>query len=141
MTSNTPFRSIALAVAILACAASAGIHGALTPAHFDEGTGAGVGFLAATALLAALAAAMLLRPDSRLAVALAAAVLAGLIVAYGLAVTSGVPVLHAEQEPVESFAVATKLIEAAGVLAAALVLHHAGRSVPARIQRPKGTLV
>ena len=38
---------------ILACAISAGIHGALVPAHFAEGAGPGVGFVAATALLAA----------------------------------------------------------------------------------------
>jgi len=94
---------------ILACAASGGIHGALTRAHFDEGTGAGVGFLVSTALLSGLAAAMLLRPHSRIAVALAAAVLTGLLVAYGLAVTAGVPLLHPETEHVESLAVATKL--------------------------------
>jgi len=125
---------------ILACAASGGIHGALTRAHFDEGTGAGVGFLVSTALLAGLAAAMLLRPPSRIAVALAAAVLTGLLVAYGLAVTAGVPLLPPETEHVESLAVATKLVELAGLLAAAFVLNHAGRFVPAPIRRPKGTL-
>jgi hypothetical protein len=129
----------ALDVAIASCAASAGIHGALTPDHFGEGTGAGGGFLVATALLAALAAAMLLRPESRTAVALAGAVLAGLIVAYGLAVTTGVPILHPEQEPVEGLALGTKLVEAAGLVAAWLVLQRAGRTVPART-RPKGTL-
>ena len=125
---------------ILACAASGGIHGALTRAHFDEGTGAGVGFLVSTALLSGLAAAMLLRPHSRIAVALAAAVLTGLLVAYGLAVTAGVPLLHPETEHVESLAVATKLVELAGLLAAAFVLNQAGRFVPAPIRRPKGTL-
>ena len=35
-------------VVILACAISAGIHGALVPTHFDEGAGAGAGFLLAT---------------------------------------------------------------------------------------------
>jgi hypothetical protein len=137
---STPSRRVALDVAIVSCAVSAGIHGALTPGHFDEGAGAGAGFLAATALLALLAAAMLVRPESRTAVALAGAVLAGLIAAYGLAVTSGVPVVHPEQEPLESLAVATKLVEVAGVLGAASVLYHAGRSGPARSQRPKGML-
>jgi uncharacterized protein (DUF1499 family) len=42
---------------ILACAISAGIHGALVPEHFDEGAGAGLGFASATVLLAAFAAA------------------------------------------------------------------------------------
>jgi hypothetical protein len=137
---STPFRRLGLEVVILSCAASAGIHGALTPVHFDEGAGAGGGFLVATVLLAALAAAMLVRPESRTAVALAGAVLAGVIASYGLAVTSGVPVLHPEQEPVDGLAVATKLVEAAGLLAAASVLQHAGRSRPADIPRPKGTL-
>ena len=31
---------------ILACAVSAGIHAALVPEHLEEGTGAGIGFLA-----------------------------------------------------------------------------------------------
>ncbi len=136
---STPPRRLALDVVILSCAASAGIHGALTPEHFDEGTGAGAGFLAATVLLAVLAAAMLLRPESRTAVALAGAVLGGLILAYGLVIVNGVPVLHPDQEPVDGLAVATKLIEAAGLLAAASVLQHAGRSRPADIPRPKGT--
>ena len=34
-------------VVILACAVSAGIHGALVPEHFAEGTGAGLGFVVA----------------------------------------------------------------------------------------------
>ena len=42
-------------IVILACAVSAGIHGALVEDHFREGTGAGVGFVVATVLLAAVA--------------------------------------------------------------------------------------
>ncbi len=45
-------------VVILACAVSAGIHGALAPEHFAEGTPAGVGFVARHRLLAALAIAL-----------------------------------------------------------------------------------
>ena len=45
-------------VVILACAISAGIHGALAPAHFEEGTGAGVGFVVSTVLLAGIAVAL-----------------------------------------------------------------------------------
>jgi hypothetical protein len=137
---SATYRTVALNVVIASCAASAGIHAALTPEHLDEGRGAGGGFLAATVLLAALATAILLRPESRTAVALAGVVLAGLIVAYGLAVTSGVPVLHPDQEPVEGLAVATKLVEAAGLLAASLALHRTGRTVAAHTRRPKGTL-
>jgi hypothetical protein len=65
-------------VVILACAISAGIHGALAPAHFAENTRGGIGFVAATALL--------------------------------------VPVLHPEPEPVDALALATKAVEAVGLL-------------------------
>ena len=137
---KTPSKRLAVDAVVASCAASAGIHGALTPDHFDEGTGAGGGFLAATMLLAALATAMLCRPESRSTVAVAGAVFAGLLVAYGLAVTSGVPAFHPDSEPVEGLAVATKLVEAVGLLAAASVLRRPGRLRPAPIRRPKGTL-
>jgi hypothetical protein len=124
-------------VVILACAISAGIHGALVPGHFDEGTGAGLGFAAATVLLAALVVAMTLRPASLLAFAGAAAVLAGLLASYLFAVTTGLPVLHPQPEPVDGLALATKGIEAAGLLAATTLLW---RPSAALIPQPKGTL-
>jgi hypothetical protein len=103
---------------ILACAISAGIHGALAPSHFVDGVGAGVGFVAATVLLAACAATLTLRPKSELAVAGAALVLAGLLASYVLATTTGLPILHPEPEAVDGLGLATKAIEAAGLLAA-----------------------
>jgi hypothetical protein len=109
-------------IVILACAISAGIHGALVPLHFDEGTGAGLGFVAATVLLTAVAAALMLRPASALALACAVVVLLGLLASYLLAVTSGLPVLHPDPEPVDGLALATKAIEIVGFLAAATVL-------------------
>jgi hypothetical protein len=48
---------------IIACAVSAGMHGALTPEHFRQGVGAGGGFLA-TVLLAVLAFWLTIRPRS-----------------------------------------------------------------------------
>jgi hypothetical protein len=102
----------------VACAISAGIHGALTPEHFAEGTWPGMGFAAATLALAAIAVTVTLRPASTLALTAALATLVGLVVAYGLAVTTGVPVLHAEPEPIDGLALATKAIELVGVLAA-----------------------
>ncbi len=51
-------------VVILGCAVSAGIHGALAPAHFAEGAGAGLGFVASTILLAGLAVFLTVRPAS-----------------------------------------------------------------------------
>jgi hypothetical protein len=105
-------------VVILACAISAGIHGALAPDHFAEGTGAGLGFVAAAVLLAALALAVTLRPASGLAIAGAVGVLTGLLVSYALATTTGLPLLHPDPEPVDGLALATKAVEAAGLLAA-----------------------
>ena len=121
---------------ILACAVSAGIHGALVQAHFDEGTGPGLGFVAATLAPAALVVWLTLRPGSRLALFGAAAVLLGLLVSYGLAVTSGVPLLHPDPEPVEGLALATKAFEALGLLAASSLL--AG-PLHVLLPHPKGT--
>jgi hypothetical protein len=123
-------------VVVLACAVSAGIHGALVPDHFGEGTGAGVGFVAATVMLAALVVAMTLRPASALAVTGAAPVLAGLLVSYTLATTTGLPVLHPDREPVDGLALATKAIEAVGLLAASSLIR---RPSVAFIQHLKGT--
>jgi hypothetical protein len=105
-------------VVILACAISAGIHGALAPTHFSEGAGAGVGFVAATIALAGLVVWLTLRPTSSLAFAAAAAGFLGLLASYALAVTSGLPLLHPEREPVDGLALATKAIEALGLAAA-----------------------
>jgi hypothetical protein len=81
-------------VVILACAVSAGIHGALAPAHYAEGTGAGIGFVASTVLLAVLAVALTLRPADALPLVGAAVVFAGLLGSYALATTTGFPLLH-----------------------------------------------
>jgi hypothetical protein len=104
---------------ILACAISAGIHGALVPGHFDEGIGAGLGFASATVLLAAAAVAVTVRPANAFTFAGAAAVLAGLLTSYLFAVTTGLPLLHPEPEPIDGLGLATKAIEATGLAAAA----------------------
>jgi CHASE2 domain-containing sensor protein len=105
-------------VVILACAVSAGIHGALAPGHFAEGTGAGAGFVAAAVVLAVLALVLSRHPASALALAGTAAVFVGLLASYALATTKGLPVLHPDPEPVDGLALATKAIEAVGLLAA-----------------------
>ena len=107
---------------ILACAVSAGIHAALVPGH-------GLPFVAATGLLAVSVLVLTLRPASLLALAAAATVLAGLLGSYALAVTTGLPLVHPQPEPIDGFALATNAIEAVG-LAAALVL----------LPQPKGHL-
>ena len=106
---------------IVACAISAGVHAALAPDHFHEATGAGVGFVVATLLLAALAVQLTFRPEDRLALTAAALVFVGLIASYALAITTGVPVLHPDVEPIDRLALFTKAVELAG-LAASLSL-------------------
>jgi hypothetical protein len=116
---------------VLACAVSAGIHAALAPAHFAESAGAGVGFTVATVLLAGAAVAVTLEPSPL--VALSTLVLfAGLIVSYAFAATTGVPLIHPEQEAVDGLALFTKAVEVLGlVLAASLV------PLPARLRSPQ----
>jgi hypothetical protein len=106
---------------ILSCAISAGIHGALVPDHFKEGTGAGLGFVLATVLLAVLAV-VLTRKPTQFALLGTAAVFTGLIASYALAVTTGVPVLHPEVEVVDGLALFTKAVEAIGLVLAASLL-------------------
>jgi hypothetical protein len=124
-------------IVILACAISAGIHGALVPGHFDEGVGAGLGFIAATVFLAALVVTLTVRPTTALGPAGATAVFAGLLVSYALATTTGLPLLHPEPEPIEGLALTTKAIEAVGLLAD-LQLVLSGRPAAAATPRPKG---
>jgi hypothetical protein len=126
-------------VVILACAISAGIHGALTPGHFDESTGAGVGFVVSAALLAALVLALTLRPAGPLPLAGAALVFTGLLASYALATTIGIPVLHPEPESVDRLALATKAFEVVGLVTAVSLLRQRPPLSLSLIQ-PKGTL-
>ena len=124
-------------VVILTCGVSAGIHGALAPAHFDEGSGAGLGFAGSTILLAGLAVALTVRPASALPLAGAAVVLAGLLASYAFAITTGLPLLHPQPEPFGGLALATKAFEAVGLGSA---LHLLGWRPPVTsIPHPKGT--
>src|SRR6185295_18520252 len=112
-------------------------HGALIPEHFEEGTGAGGGFVVATVLLAALAVALTYRP-TQLVLLATVATFAGLIAAYVLVLWTGVPVLHPEREAVESLALFTKAVEVAGAVAALSLLRWPSLSLALR--HPKETL-
>jgi hypothetical protein len=125
-------------VVILACAVSAGIHGALAVGHLEEGTGSGLGFVAATVVLVGLVVWLTRRPASAGAFTVAAIALAGLLASYVLATTTGLPVLHPDPEPVDGLALATKAIEAVGLLAVTSLL--LPRPRVAVTLRPKGTL-
>jgi hypothetical protein len=108
-------------IVVLACAVSAGIHAALVPDHFDEGVGAGVGFVCAPLVLSVLAV-VLTRSPSQVALAATAAVFAGLIASYVLVLTTGVPVLHPDTETLDGLALFTKAVEVVGCLTAASVI-------------------
>lgn len=129
--------ALRLDLVIVACAISAGIHGALVREHFQEGTGAGLGFVAATVVLALLAVVLTRRP-SQLALVAAAAVLTGLIASYALVITTGFPVLHPEAEAVDGLAVFTKAVEGAGLVLATSLLRRP--SLDISLTQPKGTL-
>jgi hypothetical protein len=122
---------------VLACAVSAGIHAALAPEHFRETTAAGVGFAASAVLFGALAVVLTRRP-SEAAFAATVLVFAGLIGSYVLAVTTGIPGVHPDVDPVEGLALGTKAVEAVGLALAASGL----RFVPLHLEltNPKGTL-
>ena len=125
-------------VVILACAVSAAIHGALAPAHFAEGSGAGLGFVVSTILLAGLSVVLTLRPASAFPLAGAAVVFAGLLASYAFAITTGLPLIHPHPEPVDGLALATKAFEVVGFWTA---LHLLGRRpLATSIPHPKGTL-
>ena len=121
---------------IVACAISAGIHAALAPGHLrEEGPAAAGGFAIGAALLAVLAIALTHRvtPPRLLA---AGALMTGLLVSCALAITTGVPVLHPDVEPVDGLALFTKAVELVGLVAAADLLLSRTYLVP----RPKGAL-
>ena len=100
---------------VIACAVSAGIHAALAPQHLS--------FVFAAAVLGVLAVGLARRPASTVLLDGTALALAGLIGAYALAITTGIPIVHPDVEPVGRLALATKAIEAVGLLAA---LHSKG---------------
>jgi len=122
---------------ILTCAISAGIHGALVRDHFEEGTRAGLGFVAATILLAVLAV-VLTRKPTQPALLATAAVFTGLIASYALVITTGFPVLHPEPEAVDALALFTKAVEAIGLVLAASLLRRPSLAIT--LTQPKGTL-
>lgn len=121
MTADRSRPDLGRGVLIVTCAISAGIHGALIPEHLAEGAGAGGGFIAATVVLIGLAVA-LSRGAGETVVLASAIALSGLIVAYGFAVATGVPFLHADVEPINGLAVFTKVVESVGLAAALLLL-------------------
>lgn len=90
-------------------------------------------------MLAGLVVALTRRPGSTIALAFAALILVVLLASYALATTTGLPLLHPDRESVDGLALATKAIEAAGLLAAAHILWRDRPAIALRLTRPKGT--
>lgn len=124
---------------VVACAISAGAHAALAPAHWAEGVGAGIGFVGAAGAAATLVVALTTRPSASAPVVGALLVLGGLLASYALAVTTGVPLLHPEREALDGLALATKLVEAIGLVVAARSLRRA-HPLTVPTMYPKGRL-
>jgi hypothetical protein len=98
------------------CAASAGAHAALVPAHLDHEPRLGIAFAAATAVLVGAAAALTYRPDDATVAQATTFVLAAFIGAYAVNVTSGLPWLSDGPEAVDLVGLATKSVEVIGLL-------------------------
>jgi peptidoglycan/LPS O-acetylase OafA/YrhL len=123
---------------VLVCAASAGVHAALAPPHWPEWATSGAAFAAAAVALAACAVALDRRPQSRLAVSAAAALLAGLIGVYLATRLTALPTLADHAEPVDALGLATKLVEAGGLVCTFVVGQRPARGPEGLLATQKG---
>lgn len=112
---------------VFICAASAGAHAGLVPAHLNGEPRLGAAFLVSAALLAAAATAVAAAPGDRRVVGVAVLLLAGLVLAYLASRTTGIPVLDPEPEALDAVGVATTSVEAGGVVVALWLSHPVGR--------------
>src|SRR3954447_5250385 len=117
-TSARNERNFARVGVVAACAASTGVHGALVPDHLDHEPALGAAFVAAAVLTLTISAGLAICPSSATIASLATLGLAMLIVAYALSVTTGIPWLSDGPERVEAVGVATKAVEAVGLVLA-----------------------
>lgn len=105
-------------VGVLACAVTAGVHAGLVPEHAHESAALAASFAAAAVLAAVIAVALRRAAGSAWPPLAAGALFAGLIVAYALSRTVGLPLGEGEREPLDALGLATKAIEVAGLIAA-----------------------
>jgi hypothetical protein len=112
---------------VVACAAavSAGAHAALVPEHLREARQLGIAFIVSAVLLLAAAGAATLT-DSRRAVAATALLFAGLVAAYVISRTTGIPWLQPEAESADAVGLATKVVEALGLFFALKLIQPVG---------------
>jgi hypothetical protein len=112
---------------VFTCAASAGAHAGLVPAHLNGEPRLGVAFLIAVALLVVAATMVAARPGDRRITTAAGLLLASLIVAYLTSRTTGIPVLDPEPEALDAVGVATTAAEAVGFAVALWLIHPLGQ--------------
>jgi hypothetical protein len=129
-----PRRGTATRLLVLACAASAGAHAGLVPEHLHEAPRLGAAFIVAVGLLIAAGAALLARPADRRVARAAAVLMAGLIVAWAVSRTTGIPLLQPDPEEVDAVGVVTKLVEAAGLWLAAWLSQSPDGRMPSAIE-------
>jgi hypothetical protein len=101
---------------VAACAASAGAHAALVPRHLEHEPRLGAAFIVATVVLAAVAFALIHRPISPLVAQIATLTLAAVIGAYAVNVSTGIPWLTNAAEHADVIGLATKAVEAVGLV-------------------------
>jgi hypothetical protein len=115
-------RLVARNALVVTCAASAGVHAALVPEHLKENAVLGGGFaVAAVCLFASAATFARARAADRLAAPATGVLLIGLIVAYVVSRTVGLPVGDGEVEAVDAFGVTTQIAQLVGLAAAVLL--------------------
>ena len=99
-------------------AASAGVHAGLVPEHLRETPELRVSFVLATGLLLAVATWIALCPDDWRAVRSARFLVAGLLIAYLVSRTVGIPFFQPEVEHVDALGLSTKAVEVLALLCA-----------------------
>ena len=86
------------------------------PQHLEHEPRLGVAFIAATVVLLAVAFALIYSPASPLAAQVTALTLAALIGAYAVNVSAGIPWLTDAAEDADVIGLATKAVEAVGLV-------------------------
>jgi hypothetical protein len=114
-------------VLVFTCAASAGAHAGLAPAHLNGEPRLGAAFLIAVVLLVAAAIAVAARPEDRRITTAAGLLLACLMLAYLASRTTGIPVLDPEPEVLDPVGIATNAVEAVGAQVALWLIDPLGR--------------
>lgn len=124
---------------VFACAASAGAHAGLAPSHLQSEPRMGVAFVVAVLLLLATGLLAALRPADVHVASAAALLFVGLIAAYIISRTTGIPVLQSDPESLDAIGVATNVVEAVGFASALLLTQpgrlRIGRPIPSEVSR------